>query len=73
MIGRPADKPLYQWASTDVLAAVIDVEIAAMLGRPPTKDEALQALAARREFGGPAAPAPLAGHGDGPQGRRNLG
>jgi hypothetical protein len=48
--GRPAEKPLNRWASTDVLAAVIDVEIAALLGRPPTKDEAVTALAARREL-----------------------
>ena len=43
-------KPISQWASTDVLAAVIDVEIASLLGRPPTKGEALLALAARREL-----------------------
>ena len=43
-------KPLDQWASTDVLAAVVDVEIAALLGRAPTKGEALLALAARVEL-----------------------
>ena len=43
-------KPLDQWASTDVLAAVVDVEISVLLGRTPTKDEALLALAARREL-----------------------
>ena len=49
MTARP-DKPIDQWASTDVLAAVVDVEIAALLGRTPSKDEALLALAARREL-----------------------
>jgi len=43
-------KPLHRRTSSDVLAAVIDVEIADLLGRPPTKDEALLALAARREL-----------------------
>ncbi|MDA8046271.1 MAG: hypothetical protein M0Z30_13705 [Actinomycetota bacterium] len=43
-------KPLDRWASTDVLAAVVDVEIAALLGRTPSKAEALLALAARREL-----------------------
>jgi hypothetical protein len=44
-------KPFDQWASSDVLAAVVDVEIAAVLvGRTPSKDEALLALAARREL-----------------------
>ena len=49
MTARP-DKPLGQWASTDVLGAVVDVEIAILLGRTPSKDEALLALAARREL-----------------------
>ncbi len=49
MIARP-DLPLDRWASTDVLAAVVDVEIAALLRRDPSKDEALLALAARREL-----------------------
>lgn len=43
-------KPLDQWASSDVLAAVVDVEIAALMGRTPSKGEALLALAARREL-----------------------
>ena len=43
-------KPLDQWASSDVLAAVVDVEIAALLGRAPSKEDALLALAARREL-----------------------
>jgi hypothetical protein len=43
-------KPIDQWASTDVLAAVIDVEIAAFLRRAPSNNEALLALAARREL-----------------------
>ena len=43
-------EPLDRWASTDVLVAVIDVEIAVLLGRTPSKDEALLALAARREL-----------------------
>lgn len=43
-------KPIDQWASTDVLAAVVDVEIAVLLGRTPSKDEALRALAARVEL-----------------------
>lgn len=42
--------PLDRWASTDVLAAVVDVEIAVLLGRTPSKDGALLALAARREM-----------------------
>jgi hypothetical protein len=46
------DKPLDRWASTDVLAAVVDVEIAALVGRTPSKDEALLALAARHELEG---------------------
>jgi hypothetical protein len=46
---RP-DLPLDRWASTDVLAAVVDVEIAVLLRRVPSKDEALLALAARREL-----------------------
>jgi hypothetical protein len=46
---RP-DKPLDQWASPDVLAAVIDVEIAVLLRRTPSKADALLALAARREL-----------------------
>ncbi|HVA76006.1 MAG TPA: hypothetical protein VNF71_15735 [Acidimicrobiales bacterium] len=46
MTGQPLDR----WASSDVLAAVVDVEIAAVLGRTPSKDEALLALAARREL-----------------------
>lgn len=47
MTTRP-DKSLGQWASTDVLGAVVDVEIAVLLGRVPSKNEALLALAARR-------------------------
>ena len=43
-------KRLDRWASSDVLAAVVDVEIAALLGRSPSKGEALLALAARREL-----------------------
>jgi hypothetical protein len=43
-------KPFDQWASSDVLAAVVDVEIAALLGQKPSKQEALLALAARREL-----------------------
>jgi hypothetical protein len=43
-------KPLDRWASTDVLAAVVDVEIANLLGRAPSKPEALLALAARRDL-----------------------
>lgn len=43
-------KPLDRWASSDVLAAVIDVEIAALLRRTPSKGEALLALSARREL-----------------------
>jgi hypothetical protein len=46
---RP-EGPLDRWASTPVLAAVIDVEIAALLRRAPSKDEALLALATRREL-----------------------
>ena len=46
MSGQPMD----QWASTDVLAAVVDVEIAEVLGRTVSKGEALLALAARREL-----------------------
>lgn len=42
--------PLDRWAATDVLAAVIDVEMAALLRRRPSKDEALLALSARREM-----------------------
>ena len=49
-VTAPSEKPLNQWASTDVLAAVVDVEIAALLGRTPSKSEALLALAARREL-----------------------
>jgi hypothetical protein len=45
MTGEPLDR----WASTDVLAAV-DVEIAALVGRPPSKADALLVLAARREL-----------------------
>jgi hypothetical protein len=48
--GRTDDPPLYLWASTDVLAAVVDVELAVFLGRPPAKDDTLMALAARREL-----------------------
>jgi hypothetical protein len=33
-----------------VLAAVVDAEIARFLGKGPTKEEALRALAARREL-----------------------
>ena len=47
MTARPG-KSLGQWASTDVLAAVVDVEIAALVGRVPSKDEAPLGLAARR-------------------------
>ena len=43
-------EPMYRWASTDVLAAVVDVEMAVFLGHPFTKEVALLALAARREF-----------------------
>jgi hypothetical protein len=46
---RP-DKPLDQWASSDVLAAMVDVEIAVLLRRTPSKADALLALAARREL-----------------------
>ena len=46
MTGRPLD----QWASTDVLAAVVDAELARFLGKGPTKEQALLALAARREL-----------------------
>jgi hypothetical protein len=46
---RP-DLPLDRGASTDVLAAVVDVEIAVLLRRVPSKEEALLALAARREL-----------------------
>ena len=49
MTARP-DLPLDRWASTDVLAVVVDVEIAVLLRRTPSKDEALLALAARREL-----------------------
>jgi hypothetical protein len=42
--------PLNQWASTDVLAVIVDVEIASLMGRTPSKDETLLALAARREL-----------------------
>ena len=42
-------EPMYRWASTDVLAAVVDVEMAVFLDHPFTKEEALLALAARRE------------------------
>ena len=49
MTARP-DKSLGQWASTDLLAVVVDVEIVALLRREPSKDEALLALAARREL-----------------------
>jgi hypothetical protein len=49
MTRRP-DEPLDQWASTDVLAAVVDAEIARFLGKGPTKPEALLALAARKEL-----------------------
>jgi hypothetical protein len=47
---RPGDQPLHLWASTDVLAAVIDAEMAVFLGRAPAKDDTLRALAARREL-----------------------
>ena len=43
-------EPIDRWASSDVLAAVVDVEIADLLGRTPSKGEALLALAARREL-----------------------
>jgi transposase len=43
-------EPLDRWASTDVLTAVVDVEMAVVLGHPFTKEEALLALAARREL-----------------------
>ena len=42
--------PLYRWASTDVLAAVVDAELARFVGEGPTKAQALLALAARREL-----------------------
>ena len=43
-------EPMYRWASTDVLAAVVDAELARFVGEGPTKDQALLALAARREL-----------------------
>ena len=43
-------EPLDRWASTAVLAAVVDVEMAVFLGHPFTKEETLLALAARREL-----------------------
>jgi hypothetical protein len=43
-------RPLRRWASTDVLAAVVEVEMAVFRGQVPTKHEALLALAARREL-----------------------
>lgn len=46
MTGEPMDR----WASTDVLAVVVDAELALFLGKGPTKDQALHALAARREL-----------------------
>lgn len=49
MTARP-DLPLDRWASTDVLGAVVDVEIAALVGGVASKEEALLALAARREL-----------------------
>jgi hypothetical protein len=32
-------KPMDRWASSDVLAAVVDVEIAPLLGRSPSKQD----------------------------------
>lgn len=46
MTGEPMDR----WASTDVLAVVVDAELAHFLGKGPTKDQALLALAARRKL-----------------------
>ena len=46
---RP-EGPLDHWATTEVLAAVIDAEMARFLGEGPTKEQALVALAARREL-----------------------
>ena len=42
--------PLCRWASTDVLAAVVDAELARFTRDGPTKQQALLALAARREL-----------------------
>jgi hypothetical protein len=50
MTDRTEDTPLHRRASTDVLAAVVDVELAVFLGRPPAKADTLGALAARREL-----------------------
>jgi cystathionine beta-lyase/cystathionine gamma-synthase len=43
-------EPLDRWASRDVLAAVVDVEIAALLGWAPSKEDARLVLAAQREL-----------------------
>jgi hypothetical protein len=43
-------EPLWRRASTEVLALVIDAEIAALLRRPIAKDQALVALAPRQEL-----------------------
>ena len=40
-------EPLCRWASTDVLAAVVDAELARFVGEGPTKGQGLLALAAR--------------------------
>jgi hypothetical protein len=47
---RTGDQPLHVWASTDVLAVVVEVEMAVFLGRAPAKEDTLNALAARREM-----------------------
>jgi hypothetical protein len=47
---RLDDRPMHLWASTDVLAVVVDVEMAVFLGRAPAKDDTLRALSARREL-----------------------
>jgi hypothetical protein len=47
---RTGDQPLHLWASTDVLAVVVEVEMAVFLGRAPAKDDTLRALSARREM-----------------------
>ena len=50
MTDRTGDQPLHLWASTDVLAVVVEVEMAVFLGRAPAKEDTLRALAARREL-----------------------
>jgi len=42
--------PLWQWATSDVLGVVIDVEMARQVGRPVDKAQLLGALAARQEL-----------------------